>query len=442
MYYRLVEGDWVFSESLAVEEKRELVARVAESLAFQKSPRLRAFLLYVADCTLENRPEDAREQQIAQHVFHRKPGYNPGQDNIVRVEARSLRKRLEAYFEAEGKDEPVVVTMPKGSYALTFEPRCTETAEQAEVVLPAAAPEFPAPPVPVQTAHRSWRAHIWPVLVGILACLVVVQWFAGGAKAPQPATSPRTLPFSALMREPLETYVVTSDSSLVLIQELIRRQLSLDEYISRRYPESGGPDATGLDLLRLLRSRQYTNAAEVNLAGKILQLNADPSHRVSLRYSRDMEVSDFKNRNIILLGSPIGNPWTQLLGASLNFQFEMDERQRGKIRNRFPRQGEQTVYSMTTPAGETGRSYGVIAFVPNVTGTGSALLIAGTSGEGTQAAGEFICDEARTVKTLKAVGIDPTGPPRYFEILIQVDAVAGNPSRSTVLAERLVPDSR
>lgn len=428
-------------ETLAVEEKRELVVRVAESAAFQKSPRLRAFLLYVAECTLENRPEDAREQQIAQHVFHRKPGYNPGQDNIVRVEARSLRKRLETYFATEGKNEPIVLSMPKGSYALSFDPRCQEPVEFAE---PAQAPlpEPPAAAAPVQRAPRSWRSHVLTAMVGVLACLVVVQWYAArGVKARQSPSAPRTLPFSALMSDPLDTYIVTSDASLVLIQELIRRQLSLDDYIKRRYPESDKPDSTGLDLLRLLRGRQYTNAAEVALAGRIMQLSP-PSHRVFLRYSRDMQVADFKNRNVVLLGSPLGNPWTQLLGGSLTFQFEMDERQRGKIRNRAPRPGEQLVYSMTTPAGETGHSYGVIAFLPNVTGAGSALLIAGTSGEGTQAAGEFILDEARAVKTLKAIGIDPTGPPRYFEILIKVDAVAGNPSRSTVLAERLVPESR
>ena len=91
-------------------EKRELVGRVANSPTFQKSPRLREFLVYVADCTIDDRLEDVREQQIATNVFNRKADYNPSQDNIVRVEARSLRKRLDAYFAGEGKDEPVVIS--------------------------------------------------------------------------------------------------------------------------------------------------------------------------------------------------------------------------------------------------------------------------------------------------------------------------------------------
>jgi hypothetical protein len=103
--------------------KRELVTRVAGADRFRKAPRLRELLLYVAECTLANRFEDAREQQIARKVFKRTPDYLPRQDNIVRVEARSLRKRLESHFLQDGKDEPIIIVMPKGGYTLRFEPR-------------------------------------------------------------------------------------------------------------------------------------------------------------------------------------------------------------------------------------------------------------------------------------------------------------------------------
>jgi hypothetical protein len=131
-----------------------------------------------------------------------------------------------------------------------------------------------------------------------------------------------------------------------------------------------------------------------------------------------------------------------LLDPSLSFEFDIDEHRRGLVRNRTPRPGEQAVYSMTTHAGETGQAYAVVAFIPNLTGSGSVLMVAGTSGEGTQAAGEFIADEHQASKALRAMGIDPTGPPRYFEILLKVQAVAGSPSRSAVLAQRLVPESK
>src|SRR5689334_22007636 len=101
----------------------ELVQRVAGSASFQKSPRLRELLLHICERAIQNRPEDLREQLIGQRVFGRKADYSPGEDNIVRVEVRQLRKRLDDFFATEGKDEPVVIVIPKGAYVPGFEPR-------------------------------------------------------------------------------------------------------------------------------------------------------------------------------------------------------------------------------------------------------------------------------------------------------------------------------
>jgi hypothetical protein len=104
-------------------EREVLVARVCASATFEKCYRLCTFLQYVCQCSLEGRPEAATEQQIGIHVFGRPPGYNPNEDNIVRVQARSLRLKLEHHLANEGKSEPVVITIPKGQYLPFFEPR-------------------------------------------------------------------------------------------------------------------------------------------------------------------------------------------------------------------------------------------------------------------------------------------------------------------------------
>ena len=43
-----------------------------------------------------------------------------GEDSIVRSQARFLRQRLEEYFATEGRDEPIRLTIPKGSYVPEF----------------------------------------------------------------------------------------------------------------------------------------------------------------------------------------------------------------------------------------------------------------------------------------------------------------------------------
>lgn len=121
------KGDAVLSPedpTFEVTDPREdLVRRVVSSGTFEKSPKLRAFLVYVCRCAIDNQRAAATEQQIGIHVFGRPPGYNPNEDNIVRSQARLLRLKLEHHFANDGKCEPVIITIPKGRYLPSFETR-------------------------------------------------------------------------------------------------------------------------------------------------------------------------------------------------------------------------------------------------------------------------------------------------------------------------------
>ena len=41
-------------------------------------------------------------------------------DPIVRVEARRLRSKLKAYYDGDGRDDPVAIELLSGSYAPRF----------------------------------------------------------------------------------------------------------------------------------------------------------------------------------------------------------------------------------------------------------------------------------------------------------------------------------
>lgn len=421
---------------LEVSEKRELVERVANSPAFRRSQRLREFLLYVAECTLSDRLQDARELQIAEKIFNRRTDYNPAQDNIVRVEARSLRKRLEAYFAGDGKDEPVIIVMPKGGYVIGFEPRPLELTITEELPAVSIIESSVAPP-PSVLPRWPTRSHL--TIMGAVVLLLAIAFVAARAKQFETTFTSRALPFSALIDDRHDTYIVTSDTSLVLMQELLERQISLDDYLARRFDAPARLDPARAGLTNILRNRNYTNSAEMTVAAQIIQTKGEPGKRIFLRSSRDMHFSEVKNQNVILLGSTIGNPWGKLYTDTLNFEFDMDANQRGLYRNRSPRNGEPSTYSMTTRSGETGEAYAVVAFLPNVNRNGHVLLIGGTTSEGTQAGGEFIMDASRTAKALQTMGIEPSEPIRYFELLLKTKAIAGSATESAIVAYRIIP---
>src|SRR5688500_18143243 len=110
------------SDGTTADERLLLVRRIVASRLFQKSTRQKSFLLYIAECTVENRLEDTTEQAIGHHVFGRTDDYAPAEDNVVRVTARQLRLKLREYFEGEGQSEPVLVEIPKGGYIPVFIP--------------------------------------------------------------------------------------------------------------------------------------------------------------------------------------------------------------------------------------------------------------------------------------------------------------------------------
>jgi hypothetical protein len=112
----------------AEDEHRELKA-VAAALA--NSSRLLRLITYIGEKYFGGETDKLHEYGIATEVFGRsKSTFNAGEDAIVRVEAHRLRKRLKEYYENEGKDHPIQLSIPSGTYIPVFtrRPASAETA--------------------------------------------------------------------------------------------------------------------------------------------------------------------------------------------------------------------------------------------------------------------------------------------------------------------------
>src|SRR5271157_2236282 len=90
-----------------------LAQRVAQSELFRHSPRLRGFLLFVVERTLRNCTAELGEYEIGTRAFDRTADFNPADDSIVRSSARLLRTKLKEYFAGEGRQEPLLIEVPK-----------------------------------------------------------------------------------------------------------------------------------------------------------------------------------------------------------------------------------------------------------------------------------------------------------------------------------------
>ncbi len=99
------------------------IEKLINSHSLRGSESLCKLLRYLAEHSLDHPGVALKEYQIATEVLGRSDGFDPQSDSTVRVQAGRLRMKLADYYSHEGPDDPVVVELPKGSYALTFHVR-------------------------------------------------------------------------------------------------------------------------------------------------------------------------------------------------------------------------------------------------------------------------------------------------------------------------------
>jgi len=104
---------------LTPEAIRAQLARLGDH-AFTGSVKLFAFLSFVVAEELEGRGRTLKELVIGDSLYGGIQPYDPRIDSTVRVEARRLRKKLEAYYGTNGAHDAIRITIPCGGYAPRF----------------------------------------------------------------------------------------------------------------------------------------------------------------------------------------------------------------------------------------------------------------------------------------------------------------------------------
>jgi TolB-like protein/Tfp pilus assembly protein PilF len=107
-------------QSFEADSVHQELERILSNPGFSRADRPRRFLRFIVEQTLEGKADQLKETVIGVAAFARKPDYDPRADSTVRIEAGKLRSRLEEYYRSDGKDDPIVIELPKGSYVPVF----------------------------------------------------------------------------------------------------------------------------------------------------------------------------------------------------------------------------------------------------------------------------------------------------------------------------------
>ena len=119
-------------EPVSVDAIRQALDKILASAGFATSERLSRFLRFAVEEHLNGQTDKLKESFLGVELFGRKPSYDPRIDGVVRTEAVKLRARLKQYYDSDGRDDELIIDMPKGGYVPAFRLREKERAPLAD----------------------------------------------------------------------------------------------------------------------------------------------------------------------------------------------------------------------------------------------------------------------------------------------------------------------
>jgi len=404
----------------------ELVQRVIESPHLVGSARLRDFLLHVTACAIRETPEDATEQQIGIQVFQRSPGFNSSEDSIVRSQARLLRLKLSAYFNAEGASEPLIIEIPKGHYLPVFLP--SKRVEFANVISGENSIKEGLAPIHVEEAKdvlfsepirmaRTERQRGWLAPAGIglalLLCLslaVVFRWQRQAA-----ATKP--------LKQLWAPFLV-GDPPLVIYSNAL---FVGDAKSGMRYAANDGSDGQPAELVD-----HYTGIGELISVYELTRMFDYQHAEFVLKRSPLVTWDEARSRNLIFIGSIAENGSLKLLPSTQDFTLTATADAAGVV-NHHPRQGEPQIY--LRPEHPLIKDYAVIALLPGVQPDHKMLVFSGLTTLGTQAAVEYALEPDTAAELMRQVSFEKKI--HNFEALLEVSIRGGVPLQPRLVSIRV-----
>jgi len=303
--------------------------------------------------------------------------------------------------------------------------------------VPSPSPTLSPPTLPSPLMMRSPRrgplARSAPLLLAAtLALLVLATWLVArdGAAAVEPGSRfwPTMLPADR------DTLLVVADNGLVMYQGDTHRQVGLTDYLANRPGVADTPAA--VQSLAQYGARRYTAMSSVTLAVELGKLATAAPQRFHARFARDVQLSDLKHGNAILVGVEQSNPWWELFQNQFNFHIDWDHVSgEFAIRNDHPVAGEQASYPFSW-RDPNKRGYALVGFMRNLSNDGHTLLIGGTTSAGTDAAIEFLMNPAFMAPLMKKA-LRPDGSVSEFEVLLQCVLQANGSTDIQVLGLRI-----
>jgi hypothetical protein len=405
------------------EEIRLELERIVSSSAFRGSKRCKDFATYVCTKALHGEAETLKERTIAIDVFGRHSCDDYGDENIVRVGAREVRKRLALYYSGEGAEAPLRIELPIGSYVPVFRYR----ADTAHIPIAPLAPARVIANVGSKPTRFWHSARLW---LGIAAAVTMAVWLGDSA----------VWPYSSRDFEAFWKPAFVSPSPLVLISHPIvyqpsSRALLLDEQINgkadlpiQRAIKIPPASVGGGDFVPVLN--EYVGLGDANAALGIYWLFSQHSRKPSLRLADKVEFNDLYGSSAVLIGGSFTNRWTAEMTKNLRYRFDFEGESKPWIVD--TQTGQKWGLSAITDDRRTAEDYILICRIPRAQSGAFLVIVAGLTSFGTDAGGKLVSDPALLEPILRS--LPPNWASRNLQMVMRVEVIGDGPALPRLVA--------
>jgi hypothetical protein len=408
------------------DEIRAQLQLILASPVFHGSKRCQQFLEYVCGKALSGEAGALKERSIAIEVFGRRPdAAGHGEDTIVRVGAREVRKRLaQFYVTPEGAASPIAVDLAPGSYV----PEFRYTAPRAAI------PAEPRPPIQLEIqapepAPKRWR---FAVAVGSLGIVIIAGLFFATRPSPEPQNA-NFQKFWAPVFQSANPLVIAVGHPIVYLPSRRISILNAQRHPDEQWPvqrkiDLPGEEFRGGDMVPAMN--QFVGFGDMVAANEIAQMLARRGHGVKLLMASSIPFADLRSSPAYLIGS-FSNQWTTDFSHNWRFQFRWTA-------NHYPvfvdtQANPPRQWSIPSEDdGSTPDDYSLICRVKN-SPTGAMLIVsAGIKQFGTEAAGRLLADQTALGPILNKL---PKGwEDNNVQIILHMKVIGNTPAQPELVA--------
>ena len=404
------------------DEIRQQLRAILTSPAFLGSKRSQQFLEYVCEKSLHGEGSSLKERTIAIEVFGRQPESDLGEDTIVRVSAREVRKRLVQFYSSpEGSASPIKVELPSGSYAPDFHfPAPSLPREEAA---PHVLAIIPSP----QTKRRRIYWLVAAALMSIVAAAVVAHFVL---------PNPNLRAFRTFW----EPVMSSGDPLLIAVAHPIvyhpsnrAQKLSLENQPKRdplQRPIQVPPEKlNGNDLVPVFN--QYVGFGDMVVATEVSSMLATKGKPVRLRMASNVEFADLRKAPTLLIGA-VTNRWTVEFQQSWRFRIDYTPGARSVITDSAPGDSKREWVIGANDDGSTLDDYLMICRIRSLYTGGVLMVAAGLKQFGTEAAGHLISDPEQLGPILRKL---PAGwESQNVQLVLHARVIGNTPAQPEVVA--------